>query len=69
MPATRTGVSTLRTLCRGIMRLVQKYPGVLINPAVPEAVSLAIGALVAACIAETFDDPRAGEITGQGATP
>lgn len=66
MAASRTGVSTLRQLCRAFTRLLQRYPGLLINPAVPEEISLALGALLAACIASTFDDPRAGEISGAG---
>lgn len=69
MAAQRTGVSTLRQLCKAISRLVQRYPGVLLNPAVPEEIQLAVGALIAACIASTFDDPGAGEITGQGVLP
>lgn len=69
MAASRTGVSTLRQLCRALARLVQRYPGVLVNPAVPEEIGLAVGALIAACIASTFDDPGAGEITGQGVIP
>jgi len=69
MAAQRTGVSTLRQLCRAFTSLLQKYPGVLINPAVPEEISLALAALLAACIASTFDDPGAGEVTGMGATP
>lgn len=69
MPAQRTGVSTLRQLCRAFTRLLQRYPGLLLNEAVPEEIQLALGGLLAACIASTFDDPHAGEITGQGATP
>jgi hypothetical protein len=69
MAASRTGVSTLRQLCKAFTRLIQNYPGVLLNPAVPEEIGIALGALLAACIASTFDDPGAGEITGQGVIP
>lgn len=69
MAASRTGVSTLRQLCRALARIVQKFPGVLIHPDVPSEIGIAVGALIAACIASTFDDPGAGEITGQGVVP
>jgi hypothetical protein len=69
MAASRTGVSTLRHLCRLMSRLVQRFPGVLLNPAVPEEIGIAVGALLAACVASTFDDPGAGEVTGQGVIP
>lgn len=69
MASSRTGVSTLRQLCRAFTRLLQNYPGLLLNPAVPEGIQLALGGLLAACIASAFDDPGAGEITGQGVTP
>lgn len=69
MAAARTGVSTLRTLCRAMAKLVAKFPGVLLNPSVPAEIGLAVGGLIAACLASEFDDPKAGEITGQGVTP
>lgn len=69
MAASRTGVSTLRNLCRLLTRLVQRYPGVLINPAVPEELSAAIAAVVAVCAVSDFDNPGAGEITGAGVVP
>lgn len=69
MAASRTGVSTLRQLCKALGKLVVRFPGVLTNPAVPPEIGVAVGALVAACIASTFDNPGAGEITGQGTTP
>lgn len=69
MPASRTGVSTLRQLCRALGRLVAKYPSLLLNADVPPEIGLAVGALIAACIASTFDDPHAGEISGAGTTP
>lgn len=69
MAATRTGVSTLRQLCKAMAKLVLRFPGVLTNPAVPPEIGLAVGALIAACVASTFDDPGAGEITGAGVIP
>lgn len=69
MAAQRTGVSTLRMLCKALARLIQRYPGVLVHPSVPSEIGLAVGALIAACIASTFDDPGAGEITGMGVLP
>lgn len=69
MAATRTGVSTLRNLCRAMAKLVAKFLGVLLNDAVPPEIGLAVGALIAACLASEFDDTHAGEITGQGVTP
>lgn len=69
MAAQRTGVSTLRVLCRELARLIQRYPGVLVHPSVPSEIGIAVGALIAACVASTFDDPGAGEITGQGVLP
>lgn len=69
MAASRTGVSTLRNLCRLMARIVQRYPGVLVHPSVPSEIGIAVGALIAACVASTFDDPHEGEITGQGVTP
>jgi hypothetical protein len=67
--ATRTGVSTLRQLLRELCKIVQKFPGLVTNPEVPEPIAAAVIALVAVCIASTFDDPHAGEISGQGVTP
>ena len=67
--ATRTGVSTLRKLLREICKIVAKFPGLLTDPAVPEPIAAAIIALVAVCVASTFDDPHAGEITGAGVIP
>jgi hypothetical protein len=67
--ATRTGVSTLRKLLREICKIVAKFPGLLTDPAVPEPIAAAIIALVAVCVASTFDDPHAGELTGQGVLP
>jgi hypothetical protein len=69
MAASRTGVSTLRQLCRAMARIVAKFPGVLTHPDVPAEIGLAVGALIAACLTSTFDDPGAGEITGQGVIP
>lgn len=69
MAASRTGLSSLRELCRAFTRLLQKYPGLLLNPSVPEGIQLALGGLLAACIASEFDDPGAGEITGAGVVP
>lgn len=66
MAASRTGVSTVRQLCKALVRIVARYPGVLVNPALPEPIAAAIGVLVGACLASEFDDPGAGEITGQG---
>lgn len=69
MAASRTGVSTLRQLCRAMAKLVTKFPGLLLNADVPAEIGLAVGALIAACVASEFDDPGAGEITGQGVLP
>ena len=69
MAATRTGVSTIRQLCKALVRIVAKYPGALLNPAMPEPIAAAIGVLVGACLASEFDDPGAGEITGAGVIP
>lgn len=69
MAASRTGVGTLRQLLREICRIVQKFPGLLTNPEVPEPIAAAVIALVAVCVASTFDDAGAGEITGQGVVP
>jgi hypothetical protein len=69
MAASRTGVSTLRKLCKALVHLVTKFPGVLLNDAVPPEIGIAVGALIAACAASTFDDPGAGEITGAGVIP
>jgi len=69
MAASRTGVSTLRKLLREICRVVAKFPGLVTNPDVPEPISAAVIALVAVCVASTFEDPHAGEITGQGIVP
>lgn len=69
MAAQRTGVSTLRQILRTLCRIVAKFPGLLVNPDVPLPIAAAVGALVGACLAETFDDPGAGEITGQGVAP
>jgi len=66
MAASRTGVSTLRQLCKALARLVSRYPALLLHPSVPPEIGLAVGGLIAACVASTFDDPGAGEITGQG---
>jgi hypothetical protein len=68
MAASRTGVSTLRQILRHLCRIVAKFPGLLVNPDVPLPISAAVAALVGACLADEFDDPGAGEITGQGAT-
>jgi len=67
--ATRTGVSTLRKLLREICKLTAKFPGLLTNPDVDIGIAAAVTALVAACLASTFDDPHAGEIEGTGITP
>jgi hypothetical protein len=69
MAASRTGVSTLRQILRHLCRIVAKFPGLLVNPDVPLPISAAVAALVGACLADQFDDPGAGEVTGQGATP
>lgn len=69
MAASRTGVSTLRNLCRAMAKLVAKFPGVLLHPDVPSEIGLAVGGLIAACLASEFDDTHAGEITGQATTP
>ena len=69
MAAQRTGVSTLRQLCRLLGRLVARYPGVLTHPSVPAEIGIAVGGLIAACIASTFDDTGEGEIVGQGVLP
>lgn len=69
MAAQRTGVSTLRNLCRLMAHLVAKYPGVLVHPSVPPEIGVAVGALIAACLASTFDDPHAGEISGAAVIP
>jgi hypothetical protein len=63
MPASRTGVSTLRQLCRAMVKIVTRYPGVLLHADVPAEIGLAVGALIAACAASEFDNPGAGEIT------
>lgn len=64
--ATRTGVSSLRKLLRELCKLRIDFPALLSNPAVPEEIGLAVGALIAACLASNFDDPGAGEISGSG---
>jgi hypothetical protein len=69
MAASRTGVSTLRTLCRAMAKLVARFPSVLLHPSVPPEIGLAVGALIAACLASEFDDAHAGEITGTGVLP
>jgi hypothetical protein len=69
MAARRTGVSTLRNILRFLCRIVAKYPGVLTNPDVPIEISAAVAVLVGACLASSFDDPHAGEISGLGVTP
>jgi hypothetical protein len=63
MAGTRTGVSTLRKFLRGICKLTINFPALLANPSVPPEIGIAVGALVAACIASDFDNPGAGEIT------
>jgi hypothetical protein len=50
-------------------RLITRYPGVLVHPSVPPEIGIAVGALIAACVASTFDDPHEGEITGAAVTP
>lgn len=69
MAATRTGVSTLRTILRELCRLTAHFPALLANPDVPAPVSLAVAALVTACLASSFDDPHSGEISGKGIAP
>lgn len=69
MAASRTGVSTLRMLCKALVRLLTRYPGLLLHPSVPSEIGIAVGGLLAACVASTFDDPGEGEITGQGVLP
>lgn len=69
MARSRTGVSTLRQMLRALCKLGSRFPGMLVDPSVPPEIGLAVAALIAACIASTFDDPGEGEITGQGVTP
>jgi len=69
MAASRTGVSSLRQTLRFLCKLGQRFPGLLTDPSVPAEIGLAVGALIAACIASSFDDPHEGEISGQGTTP
>jgi hypothetical protein len=63
MAGTRTGVSTLRKFLRAICKLTINFPALLTNPAVPEEIGIAVGALVAACLVSSFDNPGEGEIT------
>lgn len=69
MAATRTGVSTLRKLLREICKLTAKFPGLVTHPDVPEPISVALAALIAVCLASSFDDPHAGEISGAAVIP
>lgn len=69
MAASRTGVSSLRNLLRALCKLQLNFPALLSNPNVPAEIGLAVGALIAACLASDFDDPHAGEISGAGETP
>ena len=69
MAASRTGVSTLRQMLRALCKLGVRFPGLLTDPTVPPEIGLAVGALIAACIASTFDDPHSGEISGAAVIP
>lgn len=69
MAASRTGVSSLRNLLRELCRLQSRFPALLLNPDVPEEIGLVVGAVIAACLASSFDDPHAGEVSGAGPTP
>jgi hypothetical protein len=46
-----------------MVKIVTRYPGVLLHADVPAEIGLAVGALIAACAASEFDNPGAGEIT------
>jgi hypothetical protein len=65
MPASRTGLSTLRAILRQLCKLTVHFPALLANPDIPAPVSLAVAALVTACLASSFEDPHSGEISGQ----
>lgn len=69
MATTRTGVSSLRKLLRALCGLIARFPHLLLDPAVPAEIGIAVGALVAACLADTFGDPHDGEISGAGVVP
>lgn len=69
MAASRTGVSTLRKLLKAVCRLVQNFPNLVTDPSVPTEISVVVVALVTACLASDFENPHAGEVTGQGVTP
>jgi len=69
MAASRTGVSSLRNILRALCKLQTRFPALLLNEAVPAEIGLAVGALIAACLASDFDDPHAGEISGSGVVP
>jgi len=55
----------LRQLCR----LTVHFPALLTNPDIPAPVSLAVAALVTACLASSFEDQHAGEVSGAGVIP
>jgi hypothetical protein len=69
MAAQRTGVSSLRHILRALCKLALRFPGLLLDPSVPEEIGLAVAAVIAACVASTFDDPHEGEVTGAGVIP
>jgi hypothetical protein len=69
MAANRTGVSTLRQLLRAVCKLVQQFPNLVTDPAVPTEISVVVVALVTACLASDFENTHAGEVSGQGTIP
>lgn len=69
MAASRTGVSTLRKLLRAICKLGNTFPNLLTGSDVPDEIKAAVLALIAVCLASDFENPHAGEITGQGVVP